>query len=79
MTYNEKKAELNALLQSVEKRIRSQDVTLRAIQARYGRHSRMYGYGPSYGLLSERTRLERELEGLEYEQAARCAAATGES
>ncbi len=74
MTYDEKKAELTKLLKSVEGRIEQQNSALAASQARYGHRARRYGYGPSQALYREQERLRRELEGLDYEQAARVAA-----
>ena len=63
MTYTEKMNELNALLDSVESRIRSQEGAYDKSRSQYGRTS--WGR-PSRRLYVERDRLRKEIEGVEY-------------
>ena len=63
MTYTEKMNELNALLDSVESRIRSQEGAYDKSRSKYGRTS--WGR-PSRRLYVERDRLRKEIEGVEY-------------
>lgn len=66
MNYSDKRQEILGLLESVKSRIQAQEKAHREARRKYGRSANTYGYKPSQRLYRERTRLEQELEGVEY-------------
>lgn len=66
MNYQEKRQELESLLEAVSNRIANSEEAHSKARARYGRRANTYGLRPSQGLYQERKRLEQELQGLDY-------------